>query len=62
MATTCDVIYVILVAMETSETPRGFAQLNVQKKFIICTKYHVNRMNYVENKRGVRLTSPQVFV
>ena len=41
MAAACDVIYLTIVAMETNKRPRGFAQLKVQMKFVICKKIHV---------------------
>ena len=52
MAAACDVIYLTIIAMEINKTPRGFAQLKVQMKLVICTKFQVNGMNCVESRRG----------
>ena len=41
MAAICDVIYLKIVAMETSYK---------RKKLIIYAKFHVNQTNYVESK------------
>ena len=41
MATICDVIYLVIVAMKTSYK---------RKKLIIYAKFHINRTNYVESK------------
>ena len=58
MAAACDVIYLTIVAMETNKRPRGFAQLKVQMKFVICKKFHVNRINCVESRRGGPIDLP----
>ena len=52
MAVACDVIYLTIVVMETNKTPRGFAELKIQMKLVICTKFHVNGMNRVESRGG----------
>ena len=54
MTAACDVVYLTIVAMETNKTPRGYALLKVQIKFVVCTKFHVNWMNCVQS-RIVRL-------
>ena len=58
MAAAFDIIYLTIVAMETNSTSLSFAYLKVQMNLALCTKFHVNRMNCVESRRGVRLTPP----
>ena len=45
MAAASDVIYMVVVAMETNKTSCVFNKLKVQRKLIICAKYQVNQLN-----------------
>ena len=59
MAAARDVIDLTIVTMGTNKTPRGFADWKEQiMKLIICTKFHVNPMNFVESRRGVGPIDP----
>ena len=46
MAVASDVIYMVVIAMET---PRGFNLSKAQRKFIISAKNQVNRMSGVNS-------------
>ena len=59
MAAARDVIDLTIVTMGTNKTPRGFADWKEQiMKLIICTKFHVNPMNFVESRRGAGPIDP----